>query len=94
MVKPKKDRNLKYIDGKWYLDFTFNKRRIRKFGGYTKEQARNTLTKSRMKELNKKMGFEDPQDKPEISFEQFSKEFMDLLIQNSIKSLGKGTRSH
>lgn len=44
MGKTKKEKNLKFIKGKWYLDFTFNKKRIRKFGGYTKEQARTTTT--------------------------------------------------
>lgn len=40
MVKSKKEKNLKFINDKWYIDFTFNKKRIRKFGGYTKEQAK------------------------------------------------------
>jgi len=38
-------------DGKYYVDFTFNKKRIREFGGYTKEQARNTLTKLKIRRL-------------------------------------------
>lgn len=39
-----KEKNIKKRkDGKFYVDFTFNKKRIRKFGGYTKEQARKRL---------------------------------------------------
>ena len=53
MRNPKKERNLKLVDGKWYLDFTFNKKRIRQFGGYTKEQARTTLAKLRIEKLDK-----------------------------------------
>jgi len=35
-----KKRNLKQIDGKWYVDFTSRGKRIRQFGGYTKAEAR------------------------------------------------------
>jgi len=52
-----KERNLKQIDGKWYLDFTFKGKRIRQFGGYTKAQARNTLAKLRIEKLNEPPGF-------------------------------------
>jgi len=86
MVKPKKDRNLKFIDGKWYVDFTFNKKRIRAFGGYTKDQARNTLTKMRMEKLNEKMGFKKQEKKPEISFEKFADEFIELYAKQNKKS--------
>lgn len=86
MVKPKKDRNLKFIDGKWYVDFTFNKKRIRAFGGYTKEQARNTLTKMRMEKLNEKMGFKKPEKKPEVTFEDFAKEFIELYSKQHKRS--------
>ncbi|MCJ7564120.1 MAG: hypothetical protein MUP52_05970 [Candidatus Aminicenantes bacterium] len=48
MVKQRNDRNLKFKDGKWYVDFTFRGKRFRQFGGYTKEQARNTLAKMRI----------------------------------------------
>lgn len=72
-----KENNIKKRkDGKYYVDFTFNKKRIRKFGGYTKEQARNTLTKLKMQCLNKEMGFET-EKKPDILFKDFAKEFID-----------------
>ena len=81
MRNSKKEKNLKFIDGKWYVDLTFNKKRIRKFGGYTKEQARNTLTKLRMEKLNEKMGFKKPEEKPDVLFEDFSKEFIELYAK-------------
>ena len=31
MREPEKERNFKFVDGKWYLDFTFNKKRIRQY---------------------------------------------------------------
>lgn len=86
MKKRAKTKNLKFNDGKWYVDFTFNKKRIRKFGGYTKEQAMNTLTKLRMEKLNEKLGFKKPERKPDIPFELFSEEFMELYSRQNKKS--------
>jgi len=85
MVKPKKDRNLKFIDGKWYVDFTFNKKRIRRFGGYTKEQARNRLAKLRLEKLDEQLGFKKP-EKPDISFEKFANEFIELYSKQHKRS--------
>jgi len=86
MIKPKKDRNLKYVDSKWYIDFTFNKKRIRAFGGYTKDQARNKLTKMRMEKLNEKMGFKKPEKKPDILFEKFADEFIEIYAKQNKRS--------
>lgn len=77
MVKPKKDRNLKLIDGKWYVDFTFNKKRIRQFGGYTKEQARNTLAKLRIEKVNEKLGFKKNDEIEGVSFKDLAKKFLE-----------------
>jgi len=86
MAKAKREKNLKFVDGKWYIDFTFNKKRIRQFGGYTKEQARNTLTKLRMEKLNEKMGFKKPEKKPDILFEKFADEFIELYSKQNKRS--------
>jgi hypothetical protein len=86
MIKPKKDRNLKYVDSKWYVDFTFNKKRIRAFGGYTKDQARNKLTKMRMEKLDEKMGFKKPEKKPDILFEKFADEFIEIYAKQNKRS--------
>ena len=90
MVKPKKDKNLKYINGKWYIDFTSNKKRIRKFGGRTKGQAIHTLEllRSNMKteKILENFGIKKVEKKPDILFEDFSKEFMDLYSKQHKKS--------
>ena len=39
MKSAKKERNLRFEDGKCYVDLTIQKKRIRQFAGYTKEQA-------------------------------------------------------
>jgi len=49
------DKNLKFIDGNWYIDITLNKKRIRMIGGDTKEKARITLEKLRMQKFNEKI---------------------------------------
>lgn len=86
MVKPKKDTNLKHINGKWYIDFTFNKKRIRKFGGYTKEQAKSRLRRLKVEKEDEKMGFKKPEKKPEILFEKFADEFIELYSKQNKKS--------
>jgi integrase len=75
MVKQKKDRNLKFQEGKWYVDFTAQGKRIRQFGGYTKEQARNTLAKMRIEKLDEKLGFKKPEQSTAL-FEDFVDEFI------------------
>ena len=85
MGKPKKERNLKLIDGKWYVDFTFNKKRIRKFGGYTKEQARNTLAKMRIEKLDERLGYKNPKQS-DIAFDQFAKEFIEIYSKQNKRS--------
>lgn len=75
MVKQRNDRNLKFKDGKWYVDFTFRGKRFRQFGGYTKEQARNTLAKMRIERLDEKLGFKKP-GKGDALFEDFAEGFI------------------
>lgn len=86
MGKPKKEKNLKLIDGKWYIDFTFNKKRIRQFGGYTKEQARIKLLKLKIEKQNEKLGFKKPDSRTDAPFEQFTKEFIELYSKQNKKS--------
>jgi len=85
MARAKKERNLKLIDGKWYIDFTFSKKRIRRFGGYTKEQARNRLAKMRLEKLDEQLGFKKP-EREDISFEKFADEFIELYSKQNKKS--------
>jgi integrase len=86
MRKPKEERNLKFIDGKWYLDFTFNKKRIRRFGGYTKEQARNTLAKLRTEKLDEKLGYKKPGNQEDVYFERFAEDFINLYAKQNKRS--------
>ena len=86
MIKPKKDRNLTFIDGKWYVDFTFNKKRIRAFGGRTKEQARIKLAKLRIEKIDEKLGLKKPEKKPDILFEKFADEFIEIYAKQNKRS--------
>lgn len=84
-IKPKKDRNIFSKDGKWYLDFTAQGKRIRSFGGYTKEQARNALAKLRIEKLDERLGFRKPEAEP-IPFEVFADEFLQTYCKQNKKS--------
>ena len=85
MIKPRNDRNIVFRDGKWFLDFTFCGKRIRQFGGFTKEQARNTLAKLRIDRLDEKLGFKKPAAEA-IPFEKFADEFLELYSKQNKKS--------
>lgn len=82
----KGEKNLKFRDGKWYLDFTFQGKRIRAFGGFTKGQARNTLTKLQMEKLNEKLGLAKPDKKPDVLFETFADEFIEVYAKQNKRS--------
>jgi integrase len=71
MKESKKERNLKQIDGKWYLDFTFKGKRIRQFGGYTKAQAQTVLAKLRIGKLDEELGLKKPAQ-ADVLFEDFA----------------------
>jgi integrase len=82
----KVEKNLKFKDGKWYLDFTFRGRRIRQFGGYTKEQARNNLARLRIEKLDEKLGFKRPGSGERVLFEKFADEFLELYSKQNKRS--------
>jgi integrase len=81
-----KEKNIKKKDGKYYLDFTFNKKRIRRFGGYTKEQARNNLAKLRLELLNEKMGFKKPGNGEPVPFKEFADYYLKTYSKQNKKS--------
>jgi hypothetical protein len=85
MIKQKNDRNLKFKDGKWYVDFTAQGKRIRQLGGYTKEQARNTLAKLRIDKLDEKLGFKKP-ELEDVPFEKFVYDFLELYSKPNKRS--------
>jgi integrase len=84
MVKYK-EKNLRLKDGKWYIDFTFKHKRIRKFAGWTKEQAKNTLAKLRLELLNEDLGFKKP-GAENIPFEKFTQEWLEIYARPNKKS--------
>jgi integrase len=89
----KAEKNLKFKDGKWYLDFTFRGRRIRQFGGYTKEQARNNLARLRIEKLDEKLGFKRPGNGERILFEKFADEFLELYSKQNKRSWQRDEQS-
>ncbi len=85
MKAPKPERNLRFADGKWYLDFTFKGKRVRQFGGYTKDQARNSLTKLRSELLDVARGFKKPAAE-DVTFEKFADDFLELYSKPGKRS--------
>jgi integrase len=86
MRETKKEKNLKFINGKWYIDFTFSHKRIRQFGGYTKEQAKNILAKMRVEKLDEKLGFKKPKIGEDILFKKFADDFVETYSKQNKKS--------
>ncbi len=84
-MKARRDRNLKQTGGKWYLDFTFKGRRIRKFGGYTKEQAQVALAKERIDRRDIALGLKRPEAE-DVAFENFADEFLELYCKQNKRS--------
>jgi integrase len=81
-----KERNLKQIDGRWYVDFTSRGKRIRQFGGYTKGQARNILAKLRIERLDERLGFKKPGQGEAVPFEKFADDFIELYAKQNKRS--------
>ena len=86
MVKQRNDRNLKFKDGKWHVDFTAQGKRIRQFGGYTKEQARNTLAKLRIERLDERLGFRKSGQGERVLFEKFADDFLEEYCKQNKRS--------
>ncbi|MGA2363847.1 MAG: site-specific integrase [Candidatus Aminicenantales bacterium] len=76
----KKERNLKLIDGKWQLDFTFKGKRVRAFGGYTLAQARNTLVKMKADLLDIARGFKKAEVEV-VPFAAFADTFLETYCR-------------
>ncbi|MGA2534088.1 MAG: tyrosine-type recombinase/integrase [Candidatus Aminicenantales bacterium] len=84
-MKARRERNLKQIDGRWYIDFTFNGKRHREFGGWTKDQARNTMTKTRAELLDVARGFKKAKGE-DVTFEKFADDFLTLYCKENKRS--------
>lgn len=84
-MKAKRERNLKQISGRWYVDFTFKGRRVRKFGGYTKEQAQVALAKERLDRRDIALGLKLPAV-DDVAFDTFADEFLELYSKPNKRS--------
>jgi integrase len=85
VASSKGDRNLYLRGGMWYVDFCFGGKRIRQVGGFTKEQARNTLAKLRIEMLDEKLGFKKPASE-DIPFATFADELLETYCKQNKKS--------
>ena len=80
----KKEKNLRFKDGKWLLDFYQKKengklKRVRRFAGRTKTEALDLLNELKMKRTKAKLGLASaPEKKEPISFSDFSEKFLAL----------------
>lgn len=84
--KKRANSNLYKKAGAWYMDVMIGPKRIRRFAGYTLDQARNVLAKFRLDCLNEKLGFSKPKEPDPVSFETFADEFLELYAKQNKRS--------
>ena len=84
-AKPEGERNLVYSEGRWYLDFTHKGQRVRKFGGYTKEQAQVALAKERLDRRDIALGLKQPAVE-DVDFGAFADQFLELYSKQNKRS--------
>lgn len=81
----KKERNLKLVDGKWYVDFRFRGKRVRRFGGFTKDQAKVAMAKERLNCRDIELGLKKPEAK-DVPFSAFADEFLRVYCKPNKRS--------
>jgi integrase len=86
MKNPKKEKNLRFINGRWIVDFTKGGKRIRQFAGFSKGQARNTLARMIIDKLDEKLGLKRPGKSEDVPFEKFADDFLALYSKPNKKS--------
>lgn len=94
-MKGKPEKNLRYRLGSmgpgWYIDFSMKiggrKRRIRAFGGYSREAAREELSRRRLEKLDEKRGLRKPTEN--IALKDFLDEFIAGCEANGKRSVGR-----
>ena len=84
-MKPRRERNLKSGGGRWYLDFTFKGQRVRKFGGYTKEQAQVALAKERLDRRDIELGLKQAPVE-DVAFGTFADTFLETYSRPNKRS--------
>jgi integrase len=85
-MKAKKERNLAIKKGKWYFDFTHRGKRIRGFGGFTKEQAKDALAKKRLELRDLELGFKRPGQGEHVLFDKFADDFLETYCKQNKRS--------
>ena len=99
MKEHRDEKNLKHRDGSmgsgWYVDFTMTmnsrKKRIRAFGGYTKDEARATLITLRKEKLDERRGVTRPIEN--ITLKDFLDEFIAGCEANGKRSVDRDRTS-
>ena len=94
-MKNKPEKNLKYRRGSmglgWYVDFSMKvggkKRRVRTFGGYSKEAGREELARLRMEKLDEKRGLRKPIEN--VALKDFLDEFIAGCEANGKRSANR-----
>jgi len=84
------EKNLRHKTGAmgfgWYIDFSMKlngkKERFWSFGGRTKEEARNELSRIRLNKFDERRGLKRPGNGEPIPFEDFAREFLELYGLN------------
>ena len=94
-MKSKPEKNLRYRHGTmgpgWYIDFSMTiggrKRRVRSFGGYSKEAGREELSRLRMEKLDEKRGLRKPTES--VTLKDFLDEYIAGCEANGKRSVDK-----
>ena len=91
MKQPTREKNLKLVNGAWVCDLTVQGKRIRQFGGYTKQEARNTLAKLRLMKLDVRFSLKPPLE--EIAFKEFADQYLELYSKQNKRSWRRDQQS-
>jgi len=78
--KPKKENNLKCIDGRWCIDFTYRGQRVRRIIGKSKTEAQDAIATIKTDIIREKYGFKKKEKL--ITFEAFAKDFFNTHSKN------------
>ena len=85
MKIPKKEKNLKLVDGRWAFDFTRRGKRYRRGGYMTKLQAAAALARTKTRMMDEELGLVKPKSE-DVAFEKFGAEFIKLYSKPNKRS--------
>jgi integrase len=84
MREPRHEKNLRYKNGSWVCDITRRGKRVRQIVGFTKEQAKNSIAKMRIEQLDEELGFKKPDE--DVLFAEFADDFLALYSKPNKRS--------